>query len=390
MAGEAGEFFDGVPVRVDPEAIERELSRFWRPAFSGGVGSRPVSRMCLSNLIICLPNRGAWESVAAILPAIARRYPSRLFVLLQPPEGAQSAEASASISALCQLPEPGGLPVCCEQIMLEAPARDLEALVVPLLVPDLPVAVVALFPGAEKLIEPFLRVADRLIVDSSRDAGETLQFVSSLLERPSPSVRDLAWESTLAWRRVLADLYDESEVAAVGRALRRLELSYSREIPSESPGGGGKCRSGLVSAALLAGWLLSRLGLRIRSGAEGVRGTAEGGARAGVDAILRPEGSGESPGRVLTVRLLSDDGDLLVSWEGRGFSARFETRTACILPRRFPARPEDEVAVIGRALERGSPRKIFAEAARGALLLLGRMPTADSRVWRPESDSVGF
>ncbi len=385
MAEDGEKFFAGLPVRVDPEAIERELSRLWKSRFSGAGGIGSVSRVCLSNVIFCLPNRGAWETAQANLPAIVRRYPSRIIVLSRPSERAESEEAAASISALCSVPEPGGVPVCCEEIMLEAPPRDLESLVTPLLVPDVPIAIVALFPGCEELIAPFLRIAERLIVDTRRDAGETLQFLSSFLERRSLSVRDLAWEATLPWRRVLADLFDEPEVAAIGRSLRRLEILYLRELDQESRAQGGTCRSGLVTAALLGGWLVSRLGLKLRAGGGDPRAQEEA-AQADVDVILGPDAPGECPAQVSRARLLADEGDLSIRWDGSSFAVRFETKTACVLPRMFPVRPEDESALLGRALERSPPRRIFAEAARTALVLLGRASAAETRAWSPERD----
>lgn len=369
MAPGAEQFLGGLPVPVDPEAIEHELVRLWKPDLSTK-DSPSVTRVCLSNLIVHLPDEPARDAASRLLPAIARRHPSRILVLAHRARGAGEPALSASIAALCHRPEPGATPVCCEQIVLEAPPGDegqFPGAVLPLLVPDVPTTFVAIFPGGKSLVGSLSRVAERIVVDSRRDGGEVLASLSSAFGRPGIAVGDLAWEATLRWRRVLADLFDEPEVRAVGTSLRRLEAAYRPEEASGEPRAVGARGSGLAPAALLAGWLASRLGLDLASGEEGRR---EG---RGSEVVLRPAAGGEPPaGEIASLRLVSDEGELAVTADPRGFSVGFETPRACVLPRRIPGRPEDDVALLGRALERVPDPEVFAGAALAALRLLGR------------------
>ncbi|MGQ9591600.1 MAG: glucose-6-phosphate dehydrogenase assembly protein OpcA, partial [Planctomycetota bacterium] len=235
MAPGAERFLEGLPVPVDPEAIEHELVRLWKPDVSAK-DSPSVTRVCLSNLIVHLPDEAARQAASRLLPAIARRHPSRIFVLAHRARGAGDPGLSASIAAICHRPEPGGASVCCEEIILEAPPGDegqFPGAVLPLLVPDVPTTLVAIFPGGKRLVGSLSGFAERIVVDSRRDGGDVLASLASSFGRPGVAVGDLAWEATLPWRRVFADLFDEPEVRALAASLLRMEAAYR---PGDEPG----------------------------------------------------------------------------------------------------------------------------------------------------------
>src|SRR5262245_32608956 len=80
-----GDFFSGIPVAVDPERIDRELAKLWKPVLAGESpfeeeGSA-VTRACLSTLIFYLPDRAACTQARILLPQVGRRFPSRMILL---------------------------------------------------------------------------------------------------------------------------------------------------------------------------------------------------------------------------------------------------------------------------------------------------------------------
>jgi glucose-6-phosphate dehydrogenase assembly protein OpcA len=181
-----------------------------------------------------------WQNAARqTLAGLAERHPSRT-ILLFPQEGEGDAlDADMSLQCFAR-PELEG-HICSEVIELRfsgglrtAPA----SVVLPLLLPDLPVFLRWRGRPAfgDRAFEDLVDVVDRLVVDSREwndgpDGGGELVHC---FERVA--VSDIAWTCTLRWRRELAKLWPE--------------LAGVRELHVRGP---------LAEAALLAGWLRSRL-----------------------------------------------------------------------------------------------------------------------------------
>jgi glucose-6-phosphate dehydrogenase assembly protein OpcA len=425
----ADDFFSGVPLPIDPDRIERELSRLWKPDPSQ---TGAVTRACLSNLVFHFPDASARECAAGFLPELGRRFPSRRLLLTHRDAGVRGGDArggsiSAWITAVCHVPAPRAPAVCCEQIILEAPrdAVDLfPGTVLPLLVPDVPVILVLLFEGGEPLAEALDRLVDRVIVDSRFRPLESLRFLAGRLGKVGSGCRtadDLAWRAILPWRRLLADLFDEESILRRGEGLREVEVSYraGRLVPAGVAAGvadGQACRGGpeeenasagpagasadargvgAVPAALLGGWILSRLGWRpipareheaqAEARPQAPEGTFErGGHRCTLR--VRPVRSEGAPAEVLGIRIASEGGGrravLTVGAAATAapgapeatdvFTIHDETEEACVLPRRVPRRSEKPAALLGAAVERVTSQEVLRGAVEGALGLLPR------------------
>jgi glucose-6-phosphate dehydrogenase assembly protein OpcA len=117
----------------------------------------------------------------------------------------------------------------------------LDSVIEPLTIPDLPVAVWCPFhlPAAG---DPLLAAADRIVVDTRFLAEEPglLRRVAALTRRFP--VADLSWVRLTPWRSLLAGLFDGS-------------LDFTRGVYRVEATGH------LAPRALLAGWLMSSLGL---------------------------------------------------------------------------------------------------------------------------------
>lgn len=350
MTPQSADFFAGVPVQVDPEKIERELTKLWKPPEVEGDHPSAVTRACLSNLIAYLPGERASEYLRELLPGVGRRFPSRFLLLSH--NGARAGELSASISAVCHLTSPGTPAVCCEQILLEAhpeaqrssasgdPFGVFPGAVAPLLVPDVPVTLLVLSAGGERLLELLEPVVDRVVFDSRELPAAALGRPLAALQKGRVSgIDDLAWRETLPWRRTLREIFDDPRVRPLLFSLREIQVAYSG-VPA--------------CALLLAGWLASRVGrpaLPIHLDPTDRRQPA---GRPGTLGAIHLEAGGSPGVEHLTVTLSDDAKRLRVAHATRG---------ACVIPRSVPFLAQDEARLLGGAIERTTDQGVL----RGAL-----------------------
>jgi glucose-6-phosphate dehydrogenase assembly protein OpcA len=177
-----------------------------------------------------------WAEAAELtLAGLAERHPSRT-ILLFPHGGDDSLEAEASLQCFPY----GDRAVCAEVIRVHLGgerARHPASVVMPMLVADLPV-----FcrwrgqPAFDEVFDELVAVVDRLIVDSmewDRDLGPPYAELAARFDRVAAS--DIAWERTERWRRMLAAAWP-FEAESI-----RVHGTHAQ-------------------AALLGGWLCSRLG----------------------------------------------------------------------------------------------------------------------------------
>src|SRR6185503_10264211 len=121
------EFFSGIPVAVDPDHIEKEISNLWKgergasPAAGlprAGADSTatrpPLTHTCLSNLIFHLPDARSCETARQVLPGVVRHFPSRIFLLTEGDAPGSPEPLAARVDAICHLPAKGAPPLCCE------------------------------------------------------------------------------------------------------------------------------------------------------------------------------------------------------------------------------------------------------------------------------------
>ncbi|MBI4605654.1 MAG: glucose-6-phosphate dehydrogenase assembly protein OpcA [Planctomycetes bacterium] len=361
MAGGGGaDFLSGVPIAVDPGAIERELARLWKPAEPGEEVASAVTRACLSNLIVYLPDEAALERAEACLPGLARRFPSRRILLTRRMGAERSGLPSrgsglaAWISAVCHVPAPGAPPICCEQIALEleSPPGDesfetLAGAAVQLLVPDVPVNLFVPSDGGDRLVELLAQVLDRVVFDSRALALTGLRRLAAALSAAGPcGADDLAWRAGAGWRRALCDLFDDPGARPLLGTLRSVDVAHARGSP--------------VRAALLAGWLASRL---------------EGPARRLAVALRPVDGESLPPGEVRSARLEAGRGPGGAFLEVQRLPGKdvlrvqHLTKVACVLPHAIPFRPEGDSELLGSAIERTTHQGVLRAAVERALRL---------------------
>ena len=183
------------------------------------------------------------EAADDVLVGLAERHPSRTIVLVPEPEREDGLEAQVDVEIF---PSGEGRQICAETIRIRlcGPRAAAPASVVqPLLLPDLPVFLrwrgVPSF-GSDSF-ESLVGVVDRLIVDSTEwpELPGSYAQLSGVFERVV--VSDIAWARTSRWRRQLASLWPE---------IGNVE--------------GIRVTGTAAQAALLAGWLRSRLARSVK------------------------------------------------------------------------------------------------------------------------------
>ena len=234
--------------------IERELARL-RVNEDGTLGARAS----VLNLIM-VTNEEYAAGVTRVVSELSESYPSRVVLLISDPDE-KEPNLEVGLSAFCGLRRgmPGRGQVCAEQIKIHVegpPARHLESLTGPLLIPDLPVFL--WYPNGEVPRLPerdgMATLADRLILDSGAadDCEAALRAVASLVEGEGvPAVGDLQWAALSPWRSLVADLLAPAEQAGDILGIHRAQILYGRA---------GECQ-----ALLMVGWLSNALNWRPES-----------------------------------------------------------------------------------------------------------------------------
>ena len=229
--------------------IERELARL-RMNEDGTLGARAS----VLNLIV-VTNEEYAAGVTRVVSELSESYPSRVVLLISDPDE-KEPNLEVGLSAFCGLRRgmPGRGQVCAEQIKIHVegpPARHLESLAGPLLIPDLPVFLWypnGNVPGSLEC-DGMAALADRLILDSGVSGGgeASLRSIGNFLEHEEvPAVGDLQWAAISSWRSLVADLFASPELIGELGKIRRVEILHD---------GTGECQ-----ALLMVGWLSTALG----------------------------------------------------------------------------------------------------------------------------------
>jgi glucose-6-phosphate dehydrogenase assembly protein OpcA len=223
---------------VSISKIERELARL-RTA-SAGAGAGADLRTSVMTHVAWVPPE--WrEQALRTLTGLAERHPSRAIVLLSDPES-DADRLDAEVSLRCFPLHGQQRHVCSEVIVLHLFGRMCESpasIVQPLLITSLPFFLRwrGRPPFGHEPFEELVRIVDRFIVDSDEWPDVPGAYAELAEHFELTAVSDIAWSRLLPWRRTLAERWPG--------------IAEIRELRVAGP---------RADAALLAGWLRSRLG----------------------------------------------------------------------------------------------------------------------------------
>ena len=343
-----------------------------------GATGRP--RSSVLDVIIIASDAAQARAAAAAVEKLAAHHPCRAVVVLEDP-GPGASRIDVTITEHGDA-GPDGTASLHEQVVMRVrgpAANHIPSLVDALLIPDIATFVwwTGSPPiGAARFLSA-LEPADVLLLDSARFDRPSESF-AALAEIAAVSsgtaFGDFHWTRLGPWREVLAQFFNPASRRGFLHGIRVVGIDYVAE------GRDNRC-----AATLLAGWLGSALGWRLRSAAAGrggmmaARFDAPGGHR--VELTLRPVvmerfAAGEITGlridavwqgsscRLHALRDEADNGHVVVEGELRGSSF-----PRLVLP--VPAMAD--VAVLSRLLveargDRAYPRalKLGAELLRSA------------------------
>lgn len=293
-----------------------------------------ASGLALSLVVVVDEKRVQEAETAATIAAAA--HPCRLLIVVR-----RSLETDNRLDAEVQI---GGRLGATEAVVMRMYGRlslHAESVVLPLLAPDAPV--VTWWHGAppEEIANDALGVlANRRITDCAQ-ASDPLAALRTRAEDFAPGDTDLAWTRTTPWRALLASALDavdaHPKTAHVGAA------------------------AGNPSAALLGGWLSSRLGIQATVDDTAGPGITE----AQIDAA-------RDDGMPYAVTVNRPDGRLATLARGD------EGERALPLPRR------ELGDLIAEELRRMDPDAVYAEALGAATGVAGLAdrPASRTHVWR--------
>ncbi|SIQ37321.1 glucose-6-phosphate dehydrogenase assembly protein OpcA [Micromonospora avicenniae] len=201
---------------------------------AGGV----ASGMALTLIVVVDEKRVREAEAAATIAAAA--HPCRLLVVVRSEIERDRNRLDAEIVV-------GGRLGPCEAVVMRTYGRlalHAESVVMPLLVPDVPVVTWWHGEPPEEIATDFLGVvADRRITDTAQ-ARDPIAALRQRAHDYAPGDTDLAWTRITPWRTLVAGAFDTTEA----------RVSEARLVaPRQDP-----------TAALMCGWLSSRLGISPR------------------------------------------------------------------------------------------------------------------------------
>ncbi len=254
--------------RVPLRDAERELRSAWTGAdeevrHEQGQG---MLRLREINFVVYVNREADAGAARATAARVMRVHPGRVIVLA-PQEMAgpfcfgaamgeePDREPSAFISTACLQDEESGRQICSEEVVICGTGKTgaLQAVVLQLLVPDLPVVTWWLGdvgPSSSQL--GWLRDAsDQVIMDaqSYSDPAQGMQVLGEMLaprrETTHPALTELSWLRIAPWRKLIAELFDAPERRLLLGDIDRLVVEHDSALPQ---------------ALLFGAWFGSRLG----------------------------------------------------------------------------------------------------------------------------------
>lgn len=244
--------------RIDVGRINEELQTLWNTqVFSNS--SAPIIRPCARNLIIYCPTIEYHNTISPMIDQVASNSPMRIIYLIL---GEHINKTEASVSGYCRFLPGGGIQICCEQISITARTEDeypILTATMDSIMPDLPVVLLWLQDDWPQngLFASLLQLVDRVVIDSeeSHDIYRLIDLQKLAESHPTVNICDLAWENLSLWREAIAQAFDEPFVNQMIPNIIGIRICPT---PNDR----------LICSILLAGWIASRLGWRLKESAK--------------------------------------------------------------------------------------------------------------------------
>ena len=378
--------------------IERALARIWAGAAARKADEdehHVAVRSSVLNLVVVAGRRETAERCAATIAATAGRHPSRSLILSTADvDGPSSLDAWIEALSLATLA--GTAQTGAETIHVSAhgeTGRHLASIIVPLLVPDLPVALWWPHDPQFRLhrADRLLPIADRLIVDGSSWSGDGLDRLEAMARMAQGQrlvVADFALLRQARWREALASVYDLPDLRPHLRAVRSITVEYAAPQDGDPAG-----LTNVVRPIYHVAWLASRLGmgvvLPLERGADGRRTATLRQGDHSVSIELRPVRSELGEGSTVRVEIVSRlrgaelVGDVAAS--DRAVDVAIHDKGRERVRRTYMAPRLGDVDLLERALEDSAGDSVAGEVLAMAGRLIAAEPAPRGAVNRHRS-----
>ena len=211
---------------IDPEKIRKELSDLWVDMAKEKDPDAGVLRACSMTLIAAVEEGDDTAQIGETIAMLMREHPSRAIVVRV--RDSSEFYLSAKVLAQCWMPFGDRRQICCEQVEITASLAslsDLPAVLLPLMVADLPIVLWARTLAGQKALAG---IAGKLIVDSEGSAD--LAVVAELSQKFR--VGDLAWGRLTRWRETIAQIFENKCYLGELESLTRARIIYTGERPT--------------------------------------------------------------------------------------------------------------------------------------------------------------
>ncbi len=246
-----------VPATIKPDKILKELANLWietaAPVDPGKTGeSSGVLRACSMTMVVIADETEDTQGIAETLAQLMKEHPSRAVVIRL--RDCPDPCLEYRVFAQCWKPFGSRQHICCEQIEItssDASLPDVPAVVLPLVVADLPV-ILWCRSGRVTELDGFREIealAQKVIFDSA-SFHDSEKALARLLTASLPGIRvaDLAWGRLTRSRELVAQSVNSEDLL---ESLRHVDLV---RVHARGP-------KPDVPARYFAAWLSNRLAL---------------------------------------------------------------------------------------------------------------------------------
>ena len=225
---------------ISPEKILKELSELWvnsgkEEQAESGAG---VLRACSMTLLVLAEAHEDTQDLGETIAALMPEHPARAILVRL--SGAGDRSLTERVYSQCWMPFGQRRQICCEQVEItvsDAALADLQSVVLPLTVADLPLIVWCRSTRLLTMPEfrPLARLAQKVILDSASAPDP-----AALLERMRDAVSrgimlgDLSWTILTRWREMLAQVFENQQNSELLANVASVDVEWggSRHAPA--------------------------------------------------------------------------------------------------------------------------------------------------------------
>lgn len=225
---------------VAPEKILKELAALWVDSGKQGQeeGGTGVLRACSMTLLVLAEASEDTQSLGETLAALMPEHPARTILVRL--SGAGERSMTERVYSQCWMPFGQRRQICCEQVEItasDAALADLQSVVLPLMVPDLPLIV---WCRSARLLQmpEFRQIADMstkvVVYSAAAPDPESILWRAYEMAEQGIMLGDLSWTMLTRWREMFAQVFENQQNAARLTRVTSVDVEWggSRFVPA--------------------------------------------------------------------------------------------------------------------------------------------------------------